>query len=64
MFSGCSNLNTIKLGYIGNFAEAPYNAFYNWVQGVASSGTFYYNGGDYTTTGDSAIPTEWSVSGW
>ena len=63
MFSGCSNLNTIKLGYTGNFADTHYNAFNNWVQGVASSGTFYYNGGDYAT-GESAIPEGWSVSGW
>ena len=63
MFSGCSNLNTIKLGYTGNFADTPYNAFNNWVQGVASSGTFYYNGGDYAT-GESAIPEGWTVSPW
>ena len=60
MFSGCYNLNTIKLGYTGNFANAPSNAFYNWVSGVASTGTFYYNGSD-TTTGVNAIPTGWTV---
>ena len=60
MFSGCSNLNTIKLGYTGNFADAPSDAFSNWVSGVASTGTFYYNGSD-TTTGTSAIPTGWTV---
>ena len=63
MFNGCSNLNTIKLGYTGNFADATYGAFNYWVSGVASTGTFYYNGGDYTE-GESAIPTGWSVSGW
>ena len=61
MFNGCSNLNTIKLGYADNFADAPYNAFSNWVSGVASTGTFYYNGSD-TTTGSSAIPTGWTVT--
>ena len=60
LFYGCSNLNTIKLGYTGKFADAPSNAFNNWVQGVASTGTFYYNGSD-TTTGVSAIPTGWTV---
>ena len=63
MFSGCSNLNTIKLGYTGYFADAPSNAFNNWVRGVSSTGTFYYNGGDIQE-GDSAIPTGWSVSVW
>ena len=60
MFYNCTNLNTIKLGYIGNFADAPSNAFNNWVSGVASSGTFYYNGSD-TTQGVSAIPTGWTL---
>ena len=60
MFSGCSKLNTIKLSYTGDFST---NYFSNWVYGVASSGTFYYNGGDYAR-GESAIPERWSVSGW
>ena len=61
MFKDCTNLNTIKLGYNGIFADAPFNAFNNWVSGVASTGTFYYNGTD-TTTGESAIPTGWVVA--
>ena len=61
MFSGCSNLNSITLGYTGNFADAPNNAFSNWVSGVASTGTFYYNGSD-TTTGNNAIPTGWTIT--
>ena len=60
MFQECFNLNTIKLGYTGNFSE---EYFTGWVQGVASTGTFYYNGTD-TTTGESAIPTGWTVSEW
>ena len=63
MFSECNNLNTIKLGYTGNFANAPSNAFNNWVSVVASEGTFYYNGDD-RTTGPNAIPTGWTVSPW
>ena len=59
MFYGCINLNTITLGYTGNFADAPEWAFNDWVNGVASEGTFYYNGTD-TTTGASAIPTGWT----
>ena len=60
MFYNCANLNTITLGYTGNFAGAPSNAFLAWVYGVAASGTFYYNGSD-TTTGTSAIPVGWTV---
>ena len=63
MFNGCTNLNTITLGYTGNFADAPEWAFNDWVNGVASEGTFYYNGSD-TTTGESAIPRGWTVSKW
>ena len=61
IFNSCSNLNTIKLGYTGNFADAPTEAFNYWVQGVASTGTFYYNGSD-TTRGTSAIPSGWTVT--
>ena len=57
MFSECYNLNTIKLGYTGNFSE---EYFTGWVEGVASEGTFYYNGND-ETKGVSAIPTGWNV---
>ena len=46
MFDGCSSLNSIKIGYTGNYNWA---FFMNWVNGVASSGTFYYNGGDTLT---------------
>ena len=63
MFNGCTNLNSITLGYTGNFADAPEWAFNDWVNGVASEGTFYYNGSD-TTTGVSAIPEGWTVSPW
>ena len=46
MFDGCSSLNSIKIGYTGNYNWA---FFMNWVNDVASSGTFYYNGGDTLT---------------
>lgn len=58
MFKGCSNLSSITLGYTGNFAFANFNG---WVSGVASSGTFYYNGSD-TTRGPDAIPRGWTVT--
>ena len=63
MFYDCTNLNTITLGYTDNFADAPSEAFGRWVSGVAPTGTFYYNGND-RTTGESAIPTGWTVSKW
>ena len=64
MFIDCSSLNEIRLDYTGNFSGngVPTNAFTNWVEGVAASGTFYYDGED-TTTGNSAIPTGWEVRG-
>jgi hypothetical protein len=62
MFLGCSSLNSIKIGYTGNFSGTgvPTDAFYFWVSGVAASGTFYYNGSD-THSGVSAIPRGWTV---
>lgn len=57
MFEGCDHLSEIKLGYSGEFSE---DYFYNWVNGVASTGTFYYDGTD-TTRGSSAIPVGWTV---
>ena len=60
MFWNSSSLNSIKIGYTGTFSEAPNEAFSIWVTGVASTGTFYYDGSD-TTTGNSAIPTGWTV---
>ena len=60
MFQNDSSLSEIKIGYTGNFGDAPLTSFQNWVDGVAASGTFYYDGED-TTTGNSAIPTGWTV---
>ena len=57
MFWGCSSLNEIKIAYTGNFSSSYFSG---WVDGVAASGTFYYNGTD-TTRGTSAIPTGWVV---
>ena len=57
MFKGCSSLTEITTYYSGNFSTTYFN---EWVDGVAASGTFYYNGSD-TTTGVSAIPTGWTV---
>lgn len=58
MFENCTSLNNIKLWYTGDF---EFECFENWVDGIASSGTLYYDGYD-TTEGVSAIPSGWNVS--
>ena len=57
MFNSCSSLSEIKIAYTGNFSSSYFSG---WVDGVAASGTFYYNGSD-TTRGTSAIPNGWNV---
>ena len=56
MFRSCSALKYIKILYTGNFDTN----FSNWVRYISNSGDFYYNGTD-TTTGQSAIPSGWTV---
>ena len=59
MFSYCSSLRSVKIGYKGNFTT---DYFYNWMEGVTISETpsedyvFCCNGTD-TTRGKSAIPS-------
>ena len=59
MFTNCSNLNYIK----AMFTTTPSTSYTsNWVQGVASSGTYVKNSSaSYTTRGTSAIPTGWTI---
>ena len=57
MFYKCSKLNSIKIGYIGNY-DSTY--FDTWVTGVASSGTFYYNGTTQTAQ-DFGLPSGWTT---
>lgn len=57
MFNGCSSLAEIKLSYTGSFSTTYFN---NWVNGVAATGTFYYNGSS-TSRGVSAIPSGWTI---
>ena len=54
MFYGCRSLSSIKIGYEGNY---DVNYFNSWVSGVASSGTFYYNGSQ--TPQDFKLPEGW-----
>lgn len=59
MFSYCHNLNYIK----AMFTTTPSNSYtYNWVNGVASSGTFVKNSAaTWNVTGTNGIPSGWTV---
>lgn len=61
MFDGCSSLASLKMRTTGTLPTATDNSSsrYLWVRGVASSGTFYYNG-PTTTQSTSCIPTGWT----
>ena len=58
MFFNCTHLNSIKIGYTGNYSGVYFN---NWVSGVADSGTFYYNGSQ--TAQDFRLPSGWTKNG-
>ena len=59
MFYGCTNLNYIK----AMFTIKPTSTYtYNWVSGVASSGTFVKNSAaTWDVTGINGIPSGWTV---
>jgi hypothetical protein len=59
MFNGCTSLNYIKCLAMDISAT---NCTQNWVNGVASTGTFVKNAGATTwPSGPSGIPTGWTV---
>ena len=59
MFSGCTSLNSIKC--LATDISAL-NCTYNWVENVASTGTFIKNPNMSSwTTGISGIPENWTV---
>ena len=58
MFKNCISLKSIKIGYTGNY---DYTYFDYWVNDVASSGTFYYNGITQTAQ-DFQLPSGWTTS--
>ena len=58
MFSGCSTLNNITALF--NPSEGSYTTN-GWVSNVSSSGTFVKSSGYSWATGDSGIPTGWTV---
>jgi hypothetical protein len=59
MFQGCTSLNYIK----AMFTTTPSTTYTNnWVQGVASTGTFVKNSAaTWDVRGTSGIPTGWTV---
>lgn len=58
MFNGCTNLN-----YVECLADTTtgYSALNNWLNGVASTGTFVKHPDAVWTTGTSGIPDGWTV---
>ena len=58
MFENCKNLKYIKM--LGTIVSN--NSLYNWVNGVASSGTFVRNTSMTSlSTGVNGIPSGWTV---
>ena len=61
MFRGCTSLNRIECNADTYYSSAT-AATFNWVSGVAASGKFIQNSSNtWWTTGNSGIPTNWSV---
>ena len=61
MFYGCSSLNRIECN-ADTYHSSATAATRNWVSGVAASGKFIKNSSNtWWTTGNSGIPTNWSV---
>lgn len=58
MFYGCSSLNYIKCLATNKSAS---NCTTGWVNGVAASGTFVKSSSTSWSTGNSAIPSGWTV---
>ena len=58
IFQGCSSLNSITV-YADDISAT--NCTFNWLSGVASSGTFNnYGSATYTANSPSGIPTGWT----
>lgn len=58
MFNGCSVLSWVKCLATDNSA---YNCTYNWLSSVAATGTFVKSAGVSWSSGNSGIPSGWSV---
>lgn len=58
MYNGCSSLNYIRC-YATDISA--YRCTYNWVTGVAASGTFVKNASTTWESGNSGIPAGWTI---
>ena len=58
MFKGCTNLNSVKCLATNISAE---ECTTDWLDGVASSGTFTKAAGVTWPSGKSGIPSDWTV---
>lgn len=58
MFSGCSSLSFVRCLATDTSA---YNCTYNWLRGVSSTGTFVKASGVSWSSGNSGIPSGWTV---
>jgi hypothetical protein len=60
MFSGCSNLNRIKM--LGISTSGIYYSMYYWMNGVSSSGTFIkHKDATWSDVGASGVPNGWII---
>ena len=59
MFRGCRKLNYIKMLATDIYAN---DCLYNWVSGVASSGTFVKNkDATWNVAGVDGVPSGWTI---
>ena len=62
MFEGCSSLNEVRCQMPSTISSSSIGSNYakNWLEGVASTGTFYTNADADWPSGVSGIPTGWT----
>ncbi len=60
MFKGCTSLNNITC--LATAGINQNNSTYNWVNSVASTGTFTKASGATWPTGNNGIPSGWTVN--
>ena len=61
MFYNCSNLNEVHCKIPSSYSSSDISSYANsWLEGVASTGTFYTNADANWSSGASGIPTGWT----
>ena len=61
MFYGCSSLNEVRCQMPSSYSSSDISKYAsNWLEGVASTGTFYTNADANWPSGVSGIPTGWT----